>query len=48
MADTANYLGINKSTLDKWLKQLNPNKTSKRELTCERQKMIALKKNTKH
>ncbi|WP_176700504.1 MULTISPECIES: hypothetical protein [unclassified Gilliamella] len=47
MAKTANYLGIDKSTLDKWLRQLNPNKTSKRELTCEQQKMITLKKNTK-
>ncbi|WP_176700864.1 MULTISPECIES: hypothetical protein [unclassified Gilliamella] len=44
MAKTANYLGIDKSTMDKWLRQLNPNKTSKRELTCEQQKMIALEK----
>ncbi|WP_176700646.1 hypothetical protein [Gilliamella sp. WF3-4] len=45
MAKTTNYLGIDKSTLDKWLRQLNPNKTSKRELICEQQKMIALEKN---
>ncbi|WP_392564200.1 IS3 family transposase [Orbus wheelerorum] len=47
LADIANHLGIGQSTLDRWVRQINPGKTSKRELTAEQQKIIALEKENK-
>ncbi|WP_392561783.1 IS3 family transposase [Orbus sturtevantii] len=47
LVEIANHLGIGKSTLDKWIRQINPDKTSKRELTAEQQKIIALEKENK-
>lgn len=40
LAEISKYLGIGNSTLDKWIRQINPSKTSKRELTAEQQKII--------
>src|SRR5699024_7111461 len=40
----ANHLGIGKSTLDKWIRQHNPTKTSRRELSPEQQRIVALEK----
>ncbi|WP_392561785.1 transposase [Orbus sturtevantii] len=47
ITELANHLGIGKSTLDKWIRLLAPNKTSRRELTIEQQKIIALEKEVK-
>jgi len=47
LADIANHLGIGQSTLDRWVRQINPGKTSKRELTPEQQRIIALEKENK-
>lgn len=47
IAEIANHLGVGKSTLDKWVRQTAPNKTSRRELTTEQQKIIALEKENK-
>ena len=47
ISELANHLGVGKSTLDKWVRQLAPNKTSRRELTPEQQRIIALEKENK-
>jgi len=47
LAEIANQLGIGKSTLDKWIRQNNPGKTSRRELTAAQQKIITLEKENK-
>ena len=47
ISEIANHLGVGKSTLDKWVRQINPNKTSRRELTAEQQRIIALEKENK-
>ncbi|MWP62548.1 hypothetical protein GQ593_09315 [Gilliamella sp. Pas-s25] len=44
---TCNHLGVGKSTLDKWIRQLDPNKTSCRKLTAEQQRIMALEKEMK-
>lgn len=47
LAEIANYLGVGHSTIDKWIRQIAPNKTSRRELTTEQQRIIALEKENK-
>ncbi|MWP49139.1 MULTISPECIES: transposase [unclassified Gilliamella] len=47
ISELANHLGMDKSTLDKWIRQLSPNKTSRRELTAEQQRIMALEKEIK-
>lgn len=47
IGEIANDLGVGKSTLDKWVRALAPNKTSRRELTAEQQRIIALEKEIK-
>ena len=44
ISELANHLGVGKSTLDKWVRQLAPNKTSRRELTPESNGLLRLKK----
>ncbi|MWP46069.1 hypothetical protein [Gilliamella sp. Pas-s27] len=40
----ANHLGLGRSTLYKWIRQLSPNKNRRRELTAEQQRIMALEK----
>ncbi|OTQ06883.1 hypothetical protein B5S43_02155 [Gilliamella apicola] len=47
ISELANHLGVGKSTLDKWIRQLSPNKTSRRELTAEQQRIMVLEKEIK-
>lgn len=47
LVEIANHLGVGHSTIDKWIRQLAPNKTSRRTLTLEQQKIIALEKEVK-
>ncbi|NUF28527.1 transposase [Gilliamella sp. ESL0254] len=47
ISELANPLGVGKSTLYKWIRQLSPNKTSRRELTAEQQRIMALEKEIK-
>ena len=48
ISELANHLGVGKSTLDKWVRQLAPNKTSRRELTPESNGLLRLKKKIKN
>ncbi len=47
ISELANHLGVGKSTLDKWIRQLVPNKTSRCELTTEQQQIMALENEIK-
>lgn len=47
ISEVADHLVVGKSTLDKWVRQLAPNKTSRRALTAEQQRIVALEKENK-